>query len=115
MQELLDLTRKIKFVHDTYWSARSGVSPEGQIKSFGNRLLGIHLRDLGFKKRGIKVLSCDAAVGDGNIDFSAVLKAALHEGCAYYVIEQKTNEPYAMIEKSFNRLNELKNSMEDKE
>ena len=100
MQELLSYTSKIKFVHDTYWTARSGISPERQIREFGDRLLGIHLRDLTFKKRGINVDPCDAAIGDGVIDFTAVLSSAREVGCSYYVIEQKTKHPYRDIEKS---------------
>ena len=107
MAELLDRTEKLKIVHDTYWTAKSGISPESQIREFGNRLLGIHLRDLSFKKRGIDVIGCDAAIGDGVIDFSAVLMAAREVGCSYLVIEQNTKKPYRDIEKSFTRLNEM--------
>ena len=47
MEELLSATKRIKFVHDTYWTARCGIDPARQIRAFGERLLGIHLRDLG--------------------------------------------------------------------
>ena len=108
MDELLQRTKKIKFVHDTYWTARCGISPARQIKEFGNRLLGIHLRDLDHNKRGLSVIPHDTAVGDGVIDFTRVLDAAERVGCSYYVIEQKTDKPYAEIEKSFKYLMELK-------
>lgn len=107
MNELLGMTKKIKFVHDTYWSARSGVAPERQIKEFGDRLLGVHLRDLAFGKRGLDVPAHDCAIGDGVIDFSAVLSAVADSGCEYLVIEQNTKTPYSEIEKSFRRLNEI--------
>ena len=107
MTELLCATKKIKFVHDTYWTAKCGISPAAQIKEFGERLLGIHLRDLAFEKRGLDVVGHDSAVGDGVIDFSSVLSAAEEVGCSYYVIEQKTKDPYAQIEKSFNYLKSL--------
>ena len=107
MAELLSKTNKIKFVHDTYWTARSGKQPSVQIKEFGNRLLGIHLRDLTFKKRGIDVLSVDTSIGDGVIDFTNVLKSAKEVGCSYYVIEQKTKTPYADIDKSYKYLNSI--------
>ncbi len=107
MAELLSLTKKIKFVHDTYWTARSGISPATQIREFGDRLLGIHLRDLSFKKKFLDVVPHDAAVGDGVIDFCSVLDAAREVGCEYTVIEQKTNTPYADIQKSFNYLTKI--------
>ena len=101
MQELLCRTSKIKFVHDTYWTARCAASPEVQISEFGERLLGIHLRDLTFYKKGLKVIPTDCALGEGVIDFAAVLRAAEAVGCSYYAIEEKTDEPYLEIEKSF--------------
>ena len=108
MDELLQMTKKIKFVHDTYWTARCGIPPTYQIERFGHRLLGIHLRDLAFEKRGLDVLPHDAAIGDGVIDFAEVLDAAEQFGCSYYVIEQKTDKPYEEIGKSFKYLMELK-------
>lgn len=111
MAELLDGTRKLKFVHDTYWTARCGISPAKQIEEFGERLLGIHLRDLTFKSHGIDVISSDAALGDGVVDFASALRAAEAVGCQYYVIEQKTDEPYREIEKSFNYIEKIKNEL----
>lgn len=107
MAELLSKTERLRFVHDTYWTARSGISPEAQIREFGDRLIGIHLRDLTFKKRGIDVIPNDAEIGGGVIDFSSVLAAASEVGCSYYVIEQKTKHPYKDIEKSLAYLNAL--------
>ena len=107
MEELLTKTKKIKFVHDTYWTARCGTAPSIQIKKFGDRLLGIHLRDLTFKKKGIDVLSVDTFIGNGVIAFDEVLKAAKEVGCSYYVIEQNTYNPYDDIEKSYKYLNSL--------
>ena len=38
---------------------------------------------------------------------TSVLKAAEGVGCSYYVIEQKTEDPYADIEKSYKYLNSI--------
>lgn len=101
MEELLERTKKIRFVHDTFWTARCGISPTSQIKEFGNRLLGIHLRDLSFRARGLDVLPVNCAIGDGVVDFAEVFSAAERVGCEYYVIEQKTDTPYEDIEKGY--------------
>ena len=113
MAELLSRTKKIKFVHDTYWTARSGISPASQIREFGDRLLGIHLRDLVFEKKFLDAVPHDAAIGDGVIDFSAVLDSAREVGCEYTVIEQKTDTPYEDIRRSLNHL--MKINSESKE
>ena len=108
MAELLARTSKIKLVHDTYWTAKCGIDPVVQIKEFGDRLLGIHLRDLAFDKKGIDVVSRDGVIGEGVIDFSRVIEAAESVGCSYYVIEQKTDDPYRDIEKSFMHLEAIR-------
>ena len=107
MAELLSLTKKIKFVHDTYWTAGCGIAPDKQILEFGERLVGIHLRDLTHKKNGIKVLPRNCAIGDGVIDFGKVFRAAKDVGCYYLVIEEKTDTPYEEIEKSYKKCLEI--------
>ena len=110
MEELLTTTTKIKFVHDTYWTARCGIDPTRQIWQFGNRLLGIHLRDLTFGKRLIDVIPRDTFIGDGVIDFNSVIFAASQVGCEYMVVEQKTDEPYENLKRSFENLEKLRSN-----
>ena len=107
MAEILSRTERIKFVHDTYWTARSGVSPAQQIREFGDRLLGIHLRDLAFKRKFLDVVAHDTAIGNGVIDFAAVIDAAREVGCEYTVIEQKTDTPLEDIKQSISHLAKL--------
>ena len=113
MEELIERTEKIRFVHDTYWTARSGISPDVQIREFGSRLLGIHLRDLAFKKKLLDVVPHDAAVGDGVIDFGAVLEAAREVGCEYFVIEQNTEAPYEDIKRSLDHLRKTRSDINE--
>ena len=107
MAELLSKTEKIRFVHDTYWTARCGVDPACQIREFGKRLLGIHLRDLAFKKKLLDVVPLDTAVGEGVIDFRRVIAEAKELGCKYMVIEQKTDTPYEDIKVSYDNLQKI--------
>lgn len=111
MEELLGRTKKIRFVHDTYWTARCGIEPAKQIREFGDRLLGIHLRDLTFKKKFLDVVPHDTAVGDGVIDFYSVLAAAREVGCEYMVIEQKTSTPYENIKRSLENLERIRSEL----
>ena len=113
MEELVCRTKKIKFVHDTYWTARCGIEPAKQIKDFGDRLLGIHLRDLAFKKKLLDVIPYDTAVGSGVIDFEKVLCAAEEVGCKYMVIEQKTDTPYDDILTSHENLQKISNRLKE--
>lgn len=101
MQELLTMTEKIRFVHDTFWTTRSGIDPAEQIREFGERLIGIHLRDVSYYKHFIDVRPRNCALGDGVVSFGKVLAAAEESGCEYLVIEQNTKSPYTDIEKSY--------------
>ena len=107
MEVLLERTKKIRFVHDTYWTARSGRDPVHQIREFGHRLTGIHLRDLTFYKKGLDVLPRDTALGQGVIDFYRVLEAAKQAGCQYCAIEQKTDHPYEDLKVSWAHCKEI--------
>ena len=108
MQELMDKTEKIRFVHDTYWTTKCGVDPAEQIREFGPRLIGIHLRDVNYYKHFIDVRPRNCAVGDGIVSFDKVLTAAQTSGCEYLVIEQNTKSPYTDIEKSYKHLGTIK-------
>ena len=107
MDELLSRTERIKFVSDTYWTARCGLSPAQQLYEFGERLLGVHLRDLTHTAKGLKVNPKNCTVGEGVINFSAVLRAASDVGAEYLVIEEKTDTPYENIEKSYRNIGKI--------
>lgn len=112
MDELLERTKKVKFVHDTYWTTKCGLSSPKQIRQFGDRLLGIHLRDLALYPRGFDVCARDAAVGQGVIDFKAVLEAAVETSCNYLVIEQNSKQPYTDLQTSYQTLQQIRTTME---
>lgn len=113
MEELLERTKRIHFVHDTYWTTKCGLSSPQQIRQFGKRLLGIHLRDLALHQKGMQVLSGDAAIGTGIVEFPKVLQAAEESGCQYLVIEQKTQRPYADLKISLENCRRIRWMMEE--
>ena len=104
MDELISNTERIKFVHDTYWTAKSGIDPVRQITAFGDRLLGVHLRDLCVYKKGLDAPTRNCAIGEGGLDFARITSAAISAGCEYMVIEQKTSNPYEDIQKSYRNI-----------
>ena len=112
MDVLLEETKNIQFVHDTYWTTKCGLSSPDQIRRFGDRLMGIHLRDLTLHKKGLQVQSRDGAIGDGVVDFPAVLSAAREVGCRYCVMEQKTPTPYDHLRRSYAACGRILNNME---
>jgi Sugar phosphate isomerases/epimerases len=94
----------LRFVNDTFWSARAGKNPAVQIKEFGKRLLGVHLRDIHDEESGLKAKAKDCELGKGFTDFHDVIAAAKEVGAEYCVIEQKTTTPLKSLETSRNHL-----------
>ena len=98
---LLQKIKKIKFIFDTYWTVKSSYDPIKQVRQFGERLLGIHLRDLKLNKKFLKVVSSDTEIGNGIIDFNKIIEEAHKVNCSYFVIEQKTKTPYESLKTSY--------------
>ena len=107
MDEILSRTEKIKIVHDTFWTARCGIDPAREVERFRGRLLGVHLRDLLPYKKGLSVPVRDCALGEGTLDFSRIILAALSAGAEYLVIEQNTKTPYRELEKSYSYIKHI--------
>lgn len=97
---------EVKFIIDTYWATRGGFSASELINTFSGRVEGVHLRDYALKRNFFRS-STDCALGDGNINFDNVIKAAAEAGASYAAIEQKTKNPYAELKKSVEELHRL--------
>ena len=67
-------------------------------------IVGIHLRDITFYKKGLKVLSKDTEIGNGIIDFKKLITKTTN--VEYMVIEQKTKTPYESLKKSYDYIKE---------
>lgn len=92
---------KLRFVNDVYWSAKSGKNPPDQIREFGQRLAGIHLRDIEDYRAFTKVKTQDCELGKGLLDIPAILSEAERVSCPYLVLEQKmTKHPFESLSES---------------
>lgn len=72
------------FILDVYWTQYGGRDPAAEILNFAGRIDVLHLKDAkmaGFDRRF-------AAIGDGNLDFEAILAAAADAGVGCAMIEQ---------------------------
>lgn len=73
----------VKFEIDVYWVTFAGEDPVKHIKKFKNRCDIIHLKDMANdNKRSF------TEVGEGIIDFKAILNTALETGVRYFIVEQ---------------------------
>ncbi|MFW5829704.1 MAG: sugar phosphate isomerase/epimerase family protein [Planctomycetota bacterium] len=94
---------------DTYWIQRGGADPVAWIQRLQGRLPLLHLKDFEFRAGDQK--QHFGAIGDGNLDWPRILRAAATAGCQWYIVEQDSNwyndDPFQAAERSFRYLADL--------
>jgi len=74
----------LKFEIDTYWIQYGGGDPAAWIRKVGGRNPLVHLKDLTVKNAEVRM----AEVGEGNLNWEAILAACRETGVEWYIIEQ---------------------------
>lgn len=73
----------VKAELDTYWIQHGGESPAEYIRKYSGRVALLHMKDmLADAPRSF------AEVGEGILDWGAILEAASHSTCAFLLVEQ---------------------------
>ena len=85
------------FQNDVFWAHHGGANPAKLLLKYPRRFRLVHLKDM--KKGTVGNLTGQApdetsvALGTGQFDIVAVLKAAREIGIAWYIIEEESPEP----------------------
>jgi sugar phosphate isomerase/epimerase len=112
---LVSLTKPgvVSFEMDVFWVAHAGVDPAKLLAKYPDRWTLLHVKDL--RKGGevgVGTRSAPAedhvAVGSGQLDWSAILRAAKAIGVEYYFIEDETAAPLQNIPVSVRFLQSFK-------
>ncbi|MEI7733276.1 MAG: sugar phosphate isomerase/epimerase [Verrucomicrobiota bacterium] len=84
----------VSFELDILWAHFPGANPAALLEKYGNRFKLLHLKDL---KKGVKgdfsgktSVENDVALGTGQLDIPAILKAAKKAGVEHYYIEDES-------------------------
>lgn len=103
----------VKFEIDTFWAALGGHDPVKIIRDLGARVAQVHLKDLpagtavNYNEGSVSPETFQA-VGDGSLDWSAVLAAAHAAGVVQCHVEQDhAPDPLASIVRSLRHLQSL--------
>ena len=91
---------------DTFWIQNGGGDPVAWCKTLRKRLPLIHLKDYTV----IDNKPSFAAVGQGNLNMPAIVKAAEKAGCEWFIVEQDDcygRDPFENLASSFNYLKGL--------
>jgi len=91
---------------DTFWIQNGGADPVAWCKKLKNRLPLIHLKDYTVNGNNPGF----AAVGQGNLNMPAIVKAAEKAGCEWFIVEQDDcygRDPFDNLALSFTFLKGL--------
>ncbi|MGY8824916.1 MAG: sugar phosphate isomerase/epimerase family protein [Candidatus Latescibacterota bacterium] len=90
------------FEIDTYWIQHGGANPVTWLQKLSDRMHVVHLKDMAMD--GSKQLF--AEVGEGNLEWEAILAACRQAGIEWYIIEQDAcqRDPFASLKMSLDNL-----------
>ena len=103
----------VAFQIDVFHAYTAGPTPTRLIEKYKGRVTSLHLKDL---KKGDKVVpgspgaeaDVDVPVGTGQVDYPAVLRAAVKAGVSMYFVEDESKDPLGHIPQSVAYLEGLK-------
>ncbi len=90
---------------DTYWVQHGGGNPVAWINKMTNRCPLLHLKDYRIIETNTPTY---AEIGNGNLDWPAIIAAADKAGCLWYFVEQDTcpGDPFDSLQQSFDYIKE---------
>lgn len=77
----------VDFELDTYWAQTGGADPMQWIRKLGGRLPIVHFKDMALDEKWVQVF---APVGEGNMNWPAIIDACRDAGTTWCVVEQDT-------------------------
>lgn len=103
----------VDFQIDVFHAFHGGADPAQLIQKHKGRVTSLHLKDIkkGFpveKGSGGAPAEADVPVGSGQVDYPAVLRAAVQAGTSLYFVEDESKDPLGNIPKSLAYLAALK-------
>jgi sugar phosphate isomerase/epimerase len=95
---------------DTYWVQHGGGDPTAWIRKMAGRMPVVHLKDMvmveGGQDKWSGVAQAMAEIGEGNLDWEAILAACEEAGVEWYAIEQDVcrRDPFDSLRISYDNL-----------
>ena len=96
-------TKSMQGEIDTHWIVAGGGDPVMWIDKLRGRMDLIHFKDFGIDASGNRVFK---EIGEGNLNWPAILKACERNNIRWYIVEQDECEgdPFTSLEISFKNL-----------
>jgi sugar phosphate isomerase/epimerase len=107
LQILLDhFSPNIWMEIDTYWIQHGGADPAAWIAKVAGRIPCVHLKDMAITSDQTQQM---AEVGEGNLNWPAILRACREAGVKWFIIEQDIcqRDPFESLAISLNNAREM--------
>lgn len=105
MDRLIEETHEeeFRFIADTYWIQAGGMDPAAFLKKLGGRTMAVHFKDL---KVNVDNSTEMAEVGQGNLDWDAIIEACETAGVKWALVEQDVcrRDPFESLKMSYDYL-----------
>jgi len=91
---------------DTYWVQHGGGDPSAWIRRMKNRMPVVHFKDMAVQLDGALAQPIMAEVGEGNLNWQAILAACQEANVEWYAVEQDIcqRDPFESLQISYNNL-----------
>lgn len=98
--------RYLKAELDTYWIQHGGSDPAEWIRRVKDRMPVVHLKDMVITLEGQNARQTMAEVGEGNLNWPAILSACQSAHVAWYAVEQDVcqRSPFESLQISYQNL-----------
>ncbi len=92
---------RLGFILDTFWVQAGGGDPAWWIRHLSGRVEVVHLKDMAYDEGRVMT-----PVGEGNMNFAAILDACRDAGTEWLMVEQDTcvGSPFDCLQSSFRYL-----------
>ena len=105
--------KRVMFQVDVFHTLHGGADPVALIDRYAGRVRSLHLKDL---KKGVAITKgtgtatpdVDVPLGTGQVNWPAVLRAAMKAGASLYYVEDESADPWGHIPQSLQYLRSLK-------
>ena len=99
----------VSYEMDVFWIHFAGQDPVQLLKKYSGRWKLMHLKDMKKGDTPPKIdLRSSVALGSGQLDMAAILRAAKREGVKYYFIEDESPDVFEQLPQSLAYLEKLK-------
>ncbi len=103
---LTELDKSVWFEIDTYWITHGGGDPAAWIDKVAGRIPCLHLKDMGIDSNRSQFMM---EVGEGNLNWPAILDACKSAGVEWYIVEQDIcyRDPFESLQNTKKKLREI--------